>query len=410
MARWLTRTVFILSAVSCLNDMASELLYPVLPLYMASIGYGAIWIGLLEGFAEAISGLTKAWFGELSDRSGRRMPFVKTGYLLSSLSKPLLALFASAPWAILMRTSDRFGKGIRTAARDALLADESSAEARGKVFGFHRALDTLGAVIGPVTALIWLNYHRGESYRPLFMYALFPGLVSISLLFLIREKKKKTAEKKPRSLFTSFSYWKKASPDYRKLLTGILLFLVFNSSDLFLLLLVRSAFSEGVLFYGIHFTADMLVVIMYIFYNLVYALLSYPAGSFSDRFGPKRMMIAGYSCFVLAYAGIALVAGGIGSPVPMIAASFFIYGMQSALTEGTSRAWISVVCRKDEKGIAMGLFAALTSIVAMVASISAGFIWKYAGPVYVFILPAFFAFIAIIYLTFTLKSPVLKDE
>lgn len=408
--RWLTRTVFILSAVSCLNDMASELLYPVLPLYMASIGYGAIWIGMLEGFAEAVSGLTKAWFGQLSDHSGRRLPYVKTGYLMSALSKPLLTLFTVAPWAMLMRTSDRFGKGIRTGARDALLADETKPSVRGKVFGFHRALDTLGAVAGPMAAVIWLNYHRGESYRPLFLYALIPGTISIALLFLIREKRMEKKKGKLISPFVSFSYWKTAEPYYRKLMSGILLFLLFNSSDLFLLMLVRSTLNEGLMFGSFNLSADMLVVLMYVFYNLVYALLSYPVGILGDKFGPKRMLLSGYACFVLAYGGMAVAASGILPAAPVILVSFFVYGVQSALTEGTSRAWISQLCHKHDNGVALGLFAALTSIAALVASVSAGLIWKFAGPAYVFILPAAFALVAIIYLTFALKSPVVKDE
>src|SRR6187551_3233551 len=165
-----------------LNDIAGELLYPVLPLYMASIGYGAIWIGMLEGFAEAVAGLTKGWFGEWSDKRGRRLPFVRFGYLISALSKPMLALFASAPWALLMRSSDRLGKGVRTGARDALLAEEAGHH-KGKVFGFHRSFDTLGAVIGPVLALTWLAFHKGENYNSLFYFALIPGLLCVLLLF-----------------------------------------------------------------------------------------------------------------------------------------------------------------------------------------------------------------------------------
>ncbi len=403
---WLTRTVLLLSVVSFLNDMAGELLYPVLPLYMASIGYGALWIGVLEGFAEAVSGLTKGWFGELSDRRGVRLPFVRAGYLLSALAKPALALIASVPWAILMRTSDRLGKGVRTGARDALLAAEVSPQQRGKAFGFHRALDTAGAVAGPLLAFAWLAYHPEGDYKKLFLYALFPGLACVLLLFLIRETKTppRTSEKTV-SPFSAFGYWKNASPSYRKLVTGIVLFTLFNSSDMFLLLLVANLFPEGTVIFGHAVNSAQLVVGIYIFYNIVYAFLSYPAGWLSDRFGPKRMLLAGYGCFALTYAGMAYAAyGGITSP-EMILWLFLIYGVYASCTDGVSKSWISTVCGKSERGTALGLFAGYTSIAALTASSAAGVLWSFVSPAAVFILPAVVAVIASIYLTFAVKSP-----
>ncbi|HET6991054.1 MAG TPA: MFS transporter, partial [Bacteroidia bacterium] len=301
MKNWLTRTVIILSAVSLLNDIAGELLYPVLPLYMASIGYGAIWIGILEGLAEAVAGLTKGWFGEWSDKKGRRLPFVQFGYLLSALSKPLLAVFAFAPWAILMRSTDRLGKGIRTGARDAMLADQAGKENRGKIFGFHRALDTAGAVLGPSLALIWLAFHKAGNYKSLFFYAFIPGLLCVLLLFLVREKRTQAKiSGLPASPLSSFGYWRKANPEFRKLVSAIVAFTLFNSSDMFLLLLVKLIFKSGIHIGNYSVSSDMLVVGFYIFYNLVYTIFSYPAGFLSDKFGPKRMLLIGYSCFAFA--------------------------------------------------------------------------------------------------------------
>lgn len=405
MKHWLTRTVFILSAVSMLNDMAGELLYPVLPLYMSSIGYGALWIGILEGFAEAVSGITRGWFGEWSDRKGMRLPFIRIGYFFSAVSKPMLALFASVPWAILMRTTDRFGKGIRTGARDAMLADEAAHERRGKVFGFHRAMDTFGAVLGPLIALIWLAYHPGAPYKLLFFYAFIPGLLSILLLFLIKEKRKTPTGGRPSSLFSSFAYWKKASPDYRKLLSGILFFTFFNSSDMFILLLVKKQFADGAILAGYHFTGDMLVVGMYIFYNLIYAVFSYPVGVIGDRLGFRSMMRLGYFFFVLAYGGMALLAGGIFKGEILLLISFLLYGLYSACTDGISKAWVSRLCKDEEKGTALGLFASLSSIATLCASLLAGLVWAGAGQIPVFILPAAAAFIAMIYLTFAMPKP-----
>lgn len=406
MNRWLTRTVFILSAVSLLNDMAGELLYPVLPLYMSSIGYGALWIGILEGFAEAVSGLTRGWFGEWSDRRGMRLPFIRWGYLLSAICKPLLAVFAAVPWAILMRTGDRLGKGVRTGARDAMLADESASETRGKVFGFHRSMDTVGAVLGPLLALIWLAYNPGAPYKLLFFYAFIPGLLSVALLFFIKEKRKAATGGIPRSPFSSFVYWKKASPDYRKLLKGILFFTFFNSSDMFILLLVKKVFEHGVDIASYHFSADMLVVSMYIFYNLFYALFAYPAGAIGDKLGFRSMMRLGYLFFALAYGGMALLATGLLSGEIILLLCFVLYGLYAACTDGISKAWVSRLCKSEEKGIALGLFASLSSMATLAASLIAGLIWSVAGPAPVFILPALAGLIALIYLTFAIHKPV----
>jgi MFS family permease len=409
MKSWITRTVLILSLVSLLNDMAGELLYPVIPLYMASIGYGALWIGILEGLAEATSGLTKGWFGEWSDRKGMRLPFVQFGYLLSAICKPFLALFSNAGWAVLMRTGDRLGKGIRTGARDAMLADESHDSKRGKVYGFHRALDTTGAVIGPLLALVWLSFHRGGDYKALFYYALIPGLIAVLLLFFIKEKQKTAKEGLPSSPFSNFGYWKKSTTEYRKLLSGILIFTLFNSSDMFLLLLVKKIFANGIyinLFSGNHFiSSDMLVVILYIFYNLFYATISYPAGYLSDKTGPKGMLIFGYCCFFLAYGGMAYSAMNNVSNIFLVLTLFAVYGIYSACTDGVSKAWVSRICTKEEKGIALGLFSGFSSIATLLASVIAGVIWTMAGPVSVFIIPAIAALVTAIYLTFVVHSP-----
>jgi MFS family permease len=383
--------------------MAGELLYPILPLYMSSIGYGALWIGILEGFAEALSGLTRGWFGEWSDRRGERMPFVRIGYLLSALSKPLLALFAVAPWAIFMRTTDRLGKGVRTGARDALLADETAPETRGRVYGFHRSMDTLGAVIGPLIALFWLAAHPHAPYKQLFFWAFIPGILSVFILFLVKEKKRPVTGGMPRSPFSAFVYWKKAPADYRRLLSGILLFALFNSSDMFLLLLVKQKFPNGIFISDYHLHSDLLVVGLYIFYNLIYALCSYPAGKISDRIGYKPMLAIGYLFFAVTYGIIAWIAFGHDSQTALILA-FVVYGLYAAFTDGTAKAWVSRVCDPKDKGLAMGLYAALISISTLLASLIAGLAWTFSGPVLVFIVPASAAILAFLYLIFIFEK------
>ncbi len=169
----ITRTVWILSIVSLLTDTASEMLYPIMPVYLKSIGFSIALIGIIEGIAEATAGLSKGYFGKLSDLSGKRMPFVQIGYALSAVSKPLMAVFIYPLWIFLARTLDRFGKGIRTGARDALLSSEATPATKGKIFGFHRSMDTFGAVLGPSIALVYLYFYP-QNYRTLFLLPFFP--------------------------------------------------------------------------------------------------------------------------------------------------------------------------------------------------------------------------------------------
>lgn len=186
--RIITRTIFLLSMVSLLADIASEMLYPVIPVYLKEIGFSILLIGILEGVVGFVAGISKGYFGKLSDESGARLPFVKLGYLLSNLSKPLLALFTSVAWVFGIRTIDRLGKSIRTAARDAMLSSEARPETKGRVFGFHRSMDTAGAAIGPVLALVYLFFNPGD-YKTLFYLAFIPGVLAVLLIFLVKEKK-----------------------------------------------------------------------------------------------------------------------------------------------------------------------------------------------------------------------------
>ena len=181
--RIITRTVLILSIVSLLADVASEMLYPVMPIYLKEIGFTVFWIGVLEGVVNFTAGISKGYFGKLSDERGLRLPFVKLGYLLSTVSKPLMATFTYPIWIFFVRTVDRIGKGVRTAARDALLSQEATPATKARVFGFHRSMDTVGAAIGPIVALVFLFFNPGQ-YKTLFYLAFIPGILSILFIFL----------------------------------------------------------------------------------------------------------------------------------------------------------------------------------------------------------------------------------
>lgn len=258
--KFITKTVWTLSLVSLFTDTASEMLYPIMPIYLKSIGFSIVLIGFLEGLAEATAGLSKGYFGKLSDNSGKRVPFVQLGYALSSVSKPMMAIFAYPIWIFLSRTLDRFGKGIRTGARDAILSDEATPETKGKIFGFHRSMDTFGAVLGPSIALVYLYFYP-ENYRTLFFIAFVPGLFAVIATFFIKEKNNIISKEKKKTTFFSFiNYWKESPSDYRKLIIGLLAFTLFNSSDVFLLLKAKQ---EGL--------NDTTIIGIYIFYNLSYA-------------------------------------------------------------------------------------------------------------------------------------------
>jgi len=234
------------------------MLYPIMPIYLKTIGFSIVFIGILEGVAEATAGLSKGYFGKLSDLSGRRVPFVQLGYAFSSISKPMMAIFTFPLWIFFARTIDRLGKGIRTGARDAILSDEATPKTKGKVFGFHRSMDTFGAVLGPSLALLYLYFYP-EDYKTLFYIAFIPGLLAVLTTFYLNEKKKSAAKQRVSTPFFSFlKYWKLSSPAYRKLVFGLLVFTLFNSSDVFLLLKAKESGLD-----------DTMVIGVYIFYNLI---------------------------------------------------------------------------------------------------------------------------------------------
>lgn len=237
----LSRNVIILSLVSFFTDVASEMLYPVMPIYLSSIGFSVLLIGVLEGFAEATAGLSKGYFGKLSDNQGKRLPFVQFGYALSAISKPLLVAYVFPLWIFFARTLERLGKGVRTGARDALLSDEATAATKGRIFGFHRSMDTMGAVVGPMLAMVYLAY-RPEDYKMLFLLAFLPGVLAIGFTFFIKEKRKEKPQAISKTKFLDFiKYWKQSPIDYRKLVLPLLIFTFFNSSDVFLLLKLKDA-------------------------------------------------------------------------------------------------------------------------------------------------------------------------
>jgi len=382
--RQITRTVYVLSLVSLLTDTASEMLYPIMPMYLRTIGFSVLLIGVLEGLAEATAGLSKGYFGKLSDASGRRVPFVQWGYALSAISKPLLALSAVPLWVFGSRTIDRLGKGIRTGARDALLSDEATPATKGRIFGFHRSMDTLGAALGPALALVYL-YFFPEDYRTLFILAVVPGALAVSASLILKERPGLVPREGSRAGFFPFlSYWQHGTTAYRRLVAGLLVFALINSSDVFLLLRAREA--------GL---SDTAVIGLYIFYNLVYALAAWPIGILADRLGLRSMYIVGLMLFATVYAGMAVF-----TDMQLLLGMFVLYGLYAAATEGIAKAWISNIAPKSETATAIGHYAGLQSICAMLASTVTGFIWYRFGAAVALGISAFGAVCVAVYLFF----------
>ncbi|OGS75965.1 MAG: ABC transporter permease [Flavobacteria bacterium RIFCSPLOWO2_12_FULL_31_7] len=394
MRKIITRNIWILSIVSLFTDISTEMLYPILPLYLKSIGYTVVMIGILEGIAEAISGLSKGYFGALSDRKGVRVPFIKSGYWLSAISRPLMAFSAFPLLIFLSRSMDLLGKGIRTSARDALLSDESTTKTKATVFGFHRMMDTTGAVIGPVIALIYLYYYP-NSYKTMFLIAFIPAIISGFTILLVKEKKKTIARKSVKwSFLSSFGYIKTAPPEYKKLLIGLLLFTLFNSTNAFLILKVKESGQS-----------DTMTIAIYIYYNFIYALFSYPMGKLADKIGVKTTMVSGLFIFTIVYIGMRL-----NTNLIWFFILFFLYGIYMASTEGISRAWLSNLCDKKDTGKALGVYAGLSSVLTLLASSVAGFIWYKYNAQTTFFLTAFVTLLVCFYFLVVIKNPTLKKN
>ncbi|KIC92380.1 MFS transporter [Flavihumibacter sp. ZG627] len=391
----INRTVWILAMVSLFADFASEMLYPIVPVYLKEIGFSIALIGVLEGIAEFVVGLTKGYFGNLSDQRGRRLPFVRMGYALSAISKPLMAFFIYPVWIFFARTIDRLGKGMRSAARDAILAGESTPHTRARVFGFHRGWDTVGAILGPSAALAFLHFYPG-AYRPLFFWAFIPGVISVALLFMLHEKKiikhekeKTLHPKKAIPFFSFFSFWREGSQQYRRLVIGLLLFALANSSDAFLLLQAKAITGS-----------DTITISAYIFYNIIYAAAAFPMGMLADRWGLKKTILGGMTLFVVVYSGFAYMSwnGEKSDYVMLIFILFLLYGLYAAATEGISKALISNLVDRNKTATALGLYGSLQSICTLLSSSMAGFIWMLRGASFTFLAAAILAISSIIWL------------
>ncbi len=357
-ARWLTRNVKVLSVVSLLQDAASELLYPLLPIYLTTVlGAPPAVVGVVEGVAEGAASATKLAAGPMADRFARRR-LIATGYGLAALGKVMVAAATGWYGVLAGRVVDRLGKGIRGAPRDALLVDGIAPGARGRVFGFHRAMDTFGAVLGPLIGLAGYELldHRIE---PLLWVAVVPAVLSVLLLVLVRERRLPVALPR-RSLFSGA---RRLPTRYWRVLAILVAFGLVNFPDALLLLRLNE----------IGFSVAE-VILAYVGYNTVYALASYPAGLLADRFSRPAVFGAGVAFFAIGYLGLGLTEN---HTVAWLLIG--VYGMFAASTDGVGKAWISTLAPASAQGAAQGLFQGFSGLAVLVAGLWAGLLWGSDG-------------------------------
>lgn len=384
------RPVWLLGGVSFFADVSSEMIYPLLPLFIVAVlGASATSMGWIEGTAQAVVALLTAYAGTRSDRYRRRLPWVRWGYGLPVLGKSILAVATSWPMVLLGRNVDRVGKGLRSSPRDALITDATPETMRGRAFGLHRAMDTAGALVGSLLAalLLWgLSGNRDDArpYRIVFVISAAMGVAAVALTFLIREAPRdRPIERTAAGKFALPStYW--------MVLMMLLVFAIANSSDTFLLL--RAA-DVGL--------SPWVVVLAYSMYNAVYTLGSYPAGAISDRIGRWRVIGIGWAVYAVVYAGFAVADSTSVWPL------FAIYGLYMALTDGVGKALIVDHAPPEHRGRALGIFYLATGATTIISSVAAGVLWDRVGPAAPFWLGAGAAAVAVAILPFVVRRAAL---
>jgi len=353
MRSWLTRNVIVISLVSLMQDAASEIMYPLMPLFLTGVlAAPAIVLGVVEGSAELAMGVSKYYAGRASDKYGRKT-FISAGYGLAGIGKVVVASSVIWPTVLVGRVIDRIGKGIRSTPRDALLTNSVEPTHYSRVFGFHRSADTLGAVIGPVIALIGLSMFH-DDVRKVMWWAVIPAALSLGLTFLVKDSKPtEAAVKVIESAPMPRAFWASAVPFIAVALT--------NLPDTMLLLRLSQ----------IHMTTTH-VVLAYIAFNTVYTLAAYPAGVIADKFSPHTVYAVGLIAFAITY----ITLGQLTSPSPVVYAVVALYGFFPALTDGVGKAVVSHTIPKSLHGRGQGIFQSLNGGAILLAGIWGGLLWS----------------------------------
>lgn len=385
----LPRTVWLLGAISLLNDAASEMVYPLLPLFLASVlGSGPKVLGLIEGLAEATASLLKLVSGAFYDRTQRAKPWLVWGYGIAGLARPLIAFAVVWPMVLALRVLDRIGKGLRSSPRDALLAASAGPRRRGLAFGFHRAMDNLGAVVGPLIAAALLA--AGLELRTVFIVSIVPAVLVLWLALSLREPADVTF--KPRPVRWR---WRELPPAYRRYLLVLALFTLGNSSHLFVLLRAREL--------GL---SEAEVPLAWAAIGLVAALLLTPLSALTDRIGRKRLIVGGW----LLYAGVYLALGVSGTPWLAVWGVLLSYGVFIAATEGAEKALVADLTAGAQAGSAFGWYHLTLGVLLLPGSALFGWLWETFAPLTAFAFGAACALAAAVLLAVWVPAPVAGNE
>lgn len=351
--------IILLGITSLLTDISSEMVYPLLPIYLVvRLGASPAILGFIEGIAESSASLLKVFSGYFSDKIKMRKPFTILGYAGSAVGKLFLYLSAGWSYVFLGRLIDRFGKGIRTAPRDALIAENAQEDRKGAAFGLHRAMDTLGASAGVLLAYFLIVRYK-DGFKNIFFISLIPAVLGILFLFFVKEKKAVIPKVKDNLQFK----WRDLDRRLKLFLTFSFIFTLGNSSNQFLLLRAKDLGSPL-----------PTVILFYLVYNIIYALVSYPAARLSDRIGRKKLLVLGYLFYGLVYLGFARI-----HSLNMFWFLFGVYGLYIGFTEGVEKALVTDIAPHEFRATAIGLHATLVGIGLFPASLLAGILWKFFG-------------------------------
>lgn len=355
----MNRNIVLLGVVSLLTDVSSEMIYPLIPIYLTAVlGASPAALGFIEGVAESLASLLKVYSGRLADKARQRKPLTTAGYALSVVGKGLFVVTASWTGVFWARLCDRFGKGIRSAPRDALIVDSIGTDERGRAFGLHRALDTAGAVIG-IGLAYWLFMQYNGDYLTVFWLSVIPALTGVALLFFVYEPQKAVREPTKEKRF----FWRELDSQLKFFLLITFLFNLGNSSNQFLL--VRA---------GTQGFSPSEVILLYFLMNIVYMGAALPAGILSDQIGRKWLLVLGYGLYGLAYIGFANFNGR-----TEIITLFGVYGLYIGITEGVEKALLADIAPRFQRASIFGLHALIVGVALLPASLLAGALWSAFG-------------------------------
>lgn len=377
--------VILLGLVSFFADLSSEMVYPLIPIYLTSVlGATPTLIGIIEGIAESIASLLKVFSGYISDKYNKKKPIAFVGYATGLIYK--IALIVAGSWMGILaaRIIDRFGKGIRTAPRDVMVSDCAENGTVGKTFGIHKMLDMAGSAVGILLAYILLNNFGSDSYQTVFYVSLIPMVLALSMFIFIKENKE------CRPVVAHEPFWKNLKQLDGRLKLYLLIAFVFtlgNSSNAFLLLRANDV--------GFSSTD---VILLYFVYNMVACVFAIPFGKYSDKVGRKRLLVIGYAVFALVYFMF-----GFAKSKTMILIAFIVYGLYTALVTGAEKALISEIAPKHLKGTMLGLHSTLVGVALLPASILAGVLWDSIGSFAPFVFGAILSILASLTLQFGLR-------